>query len=117
MPVKTMDKKVKGYLLWEIQNYPQTKRRLNAVQNGVQSRHEACFSNLYLQRLEKTTMAIEKVLQKMEPFQVELLELLYWRKTHNAAGVGMQLGASERTIYRWLDQIVYDVGRELGYWM
>lgn len=115
MAVQTMDKKVKGYVLWEIQNYPETKQKLAEYQNGAS--HKVYVSSLYMRRMEQTVGAIEKVLQHIDPLQAKMVDLVYWKKTHNAAGAGLQLGASERTVYRWIDQIVYDVGRKLGYWM
>lgn len=38
MTVQTMDKKVKGYVLWEIQNYPETKQKLKEYQSGTAPR-------------------------------------------------------------------------------
>jgi len=117
MAVKTMGRKVKGYLLWEIQNYPETKQKLRKYQAEIQNHNKVYVSSLYLQRMEQTAYAIEKVLRHIEPLQIQMLDLIYWRKTHNAAGAGLQIGVSERTVYRWVDQIVYAVGRMLGYWM
>ena len=82
MTVQTRDKKVNGYVLWYIHNYPETKQKLKEYQSGTAPR--IYVNSLYMQRMEQTVGAIEKVLQHIDPLQAKMVELVYWKKTHNA---------------------------------
>ncbi len=109
--VKRLDKKVKGYILWEIQNYPASQRWLACHGNNKKS--DGAVSR-YQERRQQVADAICAALQELEPEQVEAVSLIYWKKLYNVAGAGYQIGASERTVYRWIDQVVYAVAAKMG---
>lgn len=44
--------------------------------------------------------------------RVELIEMCYWRRSHNLAGAAMKLGISERTALRWHGDFIKTVAAE-----
>ncbi len=108
---KLLDKKVKGYILWEIQNYPASQQWL--ANNNNKQRIDGT-ARKFRERRQQVVEAIDAALQEADPEQVEAVSLIYWKKLYNAAGAGFQIGASERTVYRWIDQVVYTVAAKMG---
>lgn len=46
--------------------------------------------------------------------RIEVIRLVYWRRTHNLLGAAMAVHVSERTARRWHGEFVRAVGRRLG---
>ena len=48
-------------------------------------------------------------------FKRQLVEMVYWRKTHKLIGAALEIGISERTAKRWNHQALMKVGRFYGF--
>lgn len=64
--------------------------------------------------------AIENALDrtgKMENgrLRVEVIDLVYFKKTHTLCGAAMMVNVSTRTAQRWTTAFVNEVGRESGF--
>ena len=64
--------------------------------------------------LEKITKAIETSYNRLSPEKKVVMEE-YWQGRYTPAGLVSQVGADERTIRRWKQQMVYSVAIELKY--
>ena len=131
-----MDKRLKGFILWELEHYPENKRQLERFKYDMitakdytidgQPRQtgagdptarkvEQLESSAYIRQTEQTLEAIERVLRRQPPEKRKAVELMYWRRTHTATGAGMEIGASKSTVYNWIDDIVVQTAKELGF--
>lgn len=71
---------------------------------------------------EKFLIAIEKAIEETKSLhpddygcRLAAVDLIYFKKTHKANGIKDKVHASERTIYRWLNDFVVLTGRIAGF--
>ena len=76
---------------------------------------ERLENSRYIRQAETTIEAIERVLKRLPPEKVKAIDLMYWKGTHTATGAGMEIGAHEVTVYRWVNKIVSDIAKEMGF--
>ena len=131
-----LERRVRDYILYAIENYHENKRQLEEYQRDVieskdytisgqprgtdttdstQAKAIKLQSSPWLIQTERTTRAIEKALSTVEESHRTAIKLMFWDKTHTACGAGMVVGASERTVYRWVKCIVLAIAKDLGY--
>lgn len=48
--------------------------------------------------------------------RLELIRMLYFRKSHNVEGAAMALYISEHTAINWNQKFVYSVAKKAGFW-
>lgn len=46
--------------------------------------------------------------------RMEMVRMVFWRRTHTLAGVAMQMGMSERTIQEWHRELIRSVAKKFG---
>ena len=56
-----------------------------------------------------------RAFERVDHNHYRVIDMMYWRRTHTAIGVGMVLKASKSTVYNWIDDVVMLVAKELGY--
>ena len=131
-----LNRKVKSYILYEIEMYHENKKQLaeykqdiieaspqppdgqprgNGLSNPVESKAIKIDSSAYIRRTEQTVRAIERAFERVDCNHYRAIDLMYWRKTHTAIGAAVELHAGKTTIYRWIDDVVVMVAKELGY--
>lgn len=130
-----IDKRVKGFVLWELEHYPENKRQLEQYRNDIITakdytidgqprgtdtgdptarKVEQIENSAYIRQMEQTIEAIERVLNRQPPEKIKAIDLMYWRGTHTATGAGMEIGAGKTTIYDWINNIAEQIAKELG---
>ncbi len=131
-----LNRKVKSYILYEIEMYHENKKQLeayrrdiieaspqppdgqprgNGLSNPVESKAIKIDSSAYIRRTEQTVRAIERAFERVDHNHYRVIDMMYWRRTHTAIGAGMVLKASKSTVYNWIDDVVMLVAKELGY--
>ena len=46
--------------------------------------------------------------------RMEMVRMVFWRRTHTLAGVAMQMGMSERTVRQWHRELIRSVAKKFG---
>lgn len=131
-----IDRRLKNFILFELQMYHHNKTQLeqykadiihgkdytvdtqprgSATSDQTLNKVERLCSSVYIQRTERELSVIESVLDSLDSSRYKALDMLYWRNTHTAEGVGMELHVGKSTVYNWVDSIVYLIAKELGY--
>lgn len=131
-----LERPIREYILYAIETYHENKRQLEEYRRDVieskdytidgqprgtdmtdttQAKAIKLQSSPWLIQTERTTRAIEKTLASVDESHRTAIKLMLWDKTHTACGAGMVVGASERTVYRWIKYIVIAIAKDLGY--
>lgn len=134
---RKLEKRLKGFILWELEHYPENKKQLEQYRNDlIESKDytidgqprgtdvgdptsrkvERLENSRYIRQAETTIEAIERVLKRLPPEKVKAIDLMYWKGTHTATGAGMVTMVDRATIYRWIDEIAIRIAIELGYY-
>ncbi len=73
-------------------------------------------TNRRLKQLETTIRAIETVVEELPREKVQLVELKYWQRPRllTDAGIGQEIGCSDKTVRRWTDSIIQAIAVEMG---
>lgn len=72
-------------------------------------------SSAYVRHTEVKVEAIERVIKTLDASTLRLIELVYWRKTHNVEGAGMVVGLSKSGAYKRLNKVLTAIASSLGY--
>lgn len=126
----------KNYVEWTLQHYREDKRQLeehkqdmmpsttqNYIADVVQSSNisnttEAIGIKLvttpYIITTERNIRAIERVLERCDNKDKELIDLVYWRQTYTTEGAAIKLDIPRRTAYRKINNILCWVALEMG---
>ena len=131
-----LERRVRDYILYAIENYHENKRqleeyRLDVIESkdytidgqprgtdttdSTQAKAIKLQSSPWLIQTERTTRAIEKELKCLPQFKIKVIELVLWRKTHTATGAAICVDAHPSTVYRWINEIVRSIAKNLGY--
>lgn len=74
---------------------------------------EAPATDLERREREAVRRAVDETFRtKSGRLRVELIEMVYWRKTDKLYGAAMKLGISERTALRWHGEFIKTVAAE-----
>lgn len=127
---------VKRIAEWQLEQYPEDQKELAAVKHdmihlrtqtfdGIRGRNRntrptednaiRILSAPYLMRLENGVAACDKVLSMLDPVDIELIRLLFWEKSKNATGAGMEIYLQKSSVYQRLNKILGCLAVELGY--
>lgn len=70
-------------------------------------------AELERRELEAVSRAVDETFRTRDgKSRIELIEMCYWRRSHNIAGAAMELGVSERTALRWHGEFIKTVAAE-----
>lgn len=115
----------------EKQNYEREKRELisTPIQHygGLQTRSRTptrttenhaldIITAPYLRRMEVGINAVERTLQECDQTDRELVDLVYFKKTHSIEGAGVATHLSKSAAYKRINAILACVAYELGYY-
>jgi RinA family phage transcriptional activator len=92
----------------------QTRVQSNRLSDPTADRATRLVMDKRLRRLEEVRNAIDRVYQNLDPDRKRLVEMKYWEKRLTHTGIAEDLHISERTFYRWKDDVVKAVALELG---
>ena len=129
-----IDKKVYKYIDYELQHFEENKKKLeelrldiidsspepsdgqpkgNSTGNPTEQKGMKLVSSTALLKIESTIKVIDKVYNQLND---EYKLFFNWNYKENAGIVRtcQEVNISEKTYYRWRDEIVYVVGREMG---
>ena len=133
----TLTTRIRGYVEWEIEHYHDNKKQLEEYREQVMpscttNYSEAQSSNRsettdttakaaiklatapYIKTLEVSTKAVEKTLERCDKTDLELIDLVYWKRTHTITGAGAKVGLSVAQAYRRINNILVSVAMEMG---
>jgi len=128
---------VKSYVEWQLEHYHEDKRQLEQYRldlmpsatsnynfngggrssepgNPTERAAIRMLTNPYILNTMRCIEAIEKTLDQCDDTDKKLIELIYWRKTHTAAGEGMVSHLSQTGVYTRLNRIHYLIALEFG---
>ena len=71
-------------------------------------------SDRYINETQRNIDAIDHVLDRLEPIDRKLVDLVYWKGTHTKEGAALALNMSRRTGYRHINAILQAIALELG---
>lgn len=129
-----IDKKVYKYIDYELQHYKENKKELerlreeilekgtspadgqprgNAVGKPTEQKAMKLVSSTAILRIEKNLNAIDRVYNTLNPDYQRFFEWNYLKQA-GIVKTCKETGIEERTYYRWKDNIIYNVGMELG---
>lgn len=72
------------------------------------------LTNRRIRKMEETTGAIDRVLNRLPPEKRALVKVKYWDGRYSNLGVADQIHISRATFFRWRDEIVFAVAVEMG---
>lgn len=127
---------IKSYIEWRLEHYHEDRRQLaearlelmpsntpkyssdisGAGGNGRPSEVVAMkiVDDRYINETQRNIDAIEHVLDRLEPIDRSLVDLVYWKGTHTKEGAALALNMSRRTGYRHINAILQAIALELG---
>ena len=134
----SLNGKIKDFVEWQLSHYQDDKRELEqrktdlipsptagysltaGVSGGTVHRSTedvtlSIESNQYVRQLTQSCDAIDKVLERLPPEDIKLIELVYWKHEFTPEGAGAKLHMSRRTAYRHVNNILTAVALEIGY--
>lgn len=132
--------KWKSYVKEEIKNYCKNKAEIKEIEqsavyksvnrdgqpNGSGTSDRTCQSALILagdERLERLRKAVEAVeyaiyiteRSKKGKAKMDIVKMVYLKKTHTLYGAAMEVITSERQAKRWNSEFIEMVGKKMGF--
>jgi RinA family phage transcriptional activator len=127
----------KAYIEFELRHFEQTKRdweqlqdqivtgsdytisdmpRGTDVSDSTQAKAMRLCTNARLMQMERTVRAIERILTGLPEEKYKLIEMRYWTspRTLTDDGIALEIYCNKRTMYRWIDEIMFAIAAELG---
>lgn len=127
---------VKGFVEWQLEHYREDKRELEEYKRDAIPSATPAYSlvggcshgvsrttedvavrietNVYVERLERSCKAIERVLSHLCETDMKLIDLVYWKRSHTIEGAGIAVGLSKSVTYRHVNAILGLVAKEMG---
>jgi len=126
---------IKGYVEWQLEHYREDRRELEEYKRdaipsatpGYSLAPGGCSTsrttediavrietNVYVEQLERSCKAIERVLSHLCETDMKLIDLAYWKRSHTVEGAGMAIGLSRAGTYRHVNSILGLVAKEMG---
>ena len=131
-------REIKAYIEAELKDYNDTLRAIGedrhelllasasqdniggtsyTISNPTQARAIQLMTNKRIRRMESTCKAIETVINALPEEKYRLVELRYWTKPQllTDEGIARELCCDRRTIYKWMDGIIFALAAEMGF--
>ena len=130
--------KIKGYVEWQLEHYHEDKWQLaeyrkemipnatpsysltGGVQGGqVSNQTESAGIRLttspYILATERSIKAIDCVLIKCDKTDIQLIDLVYWKRSYSVTGAAMVVYLSPAAAYVRINKLLTAIALELGY--
>lgn len=133
-----LDKPVRQIAEWQLANYPKDKRTLERekyemIQTPIQTyggkvstqQHIArpteqtairILSAPYIRRMESNVDACDRVLRMLDPVDLRIIELLYWKTGESFISVCMKTNIEKSALYQRLNKILGSIAAGMGYY-
>lgn len=69
----------------------------------------------YLREAEKTVRVFHNVLDNLNETDLKLIDLVYWKKTHNKEGAALACNMSKTAAYNKINNILFKLALDMGY--
>ena len=122
---KTLDRRIIAFVEYQLENYHRSteieeqRRHLialtKATPNPVDAAALAIVNDTFLSYTDISRRTIAYVLNCLDPIDTQLINLLYFKRSHTVTGAGMEVGLSKTQAYRHRNAIIYRLAVELGY--
>ena len=104
----------KSFVAWQLVDYPKDKRTLEDLQNGGAKAGLMRISTPYIQRITLGVEAIEKAFSRFDATDMQLIELLYWKKGYTVEEAGKAVYLQRSAAYNRLNIILGSIAYEMG---
>lgn len=127
--------RIKLYTEWVLEHYNENRAELNEQKkammptlvpaySGMPSSHDVSrqteqiaikmSTSAYIQNLELCVNAVERMLSHCDETDIRLIQLVYWRRSHNVVGAGMSVGLSKTAAYKRINALLTALAAEIG---
>lgn len=128
---------IKATVEWQLQYYREDKRNLEQYkealipsatpaysleQGGSKEAHRTTeditmkiIASPYIRRLEMSCEAIRRALDGCDSIDLQLIELVYWRREYTVEGASMAINIGKSSAYQRINKILGRIAYELGY--
>lgn len=128
---------IKATVEWQLQYYKEDRRQLEEYKadlipsatpaytfdkGGSNEAHRSTediamkiISSPYVRRLEISCEAIRRALDSCDSIDLQLIELVYWRKEYTVEGASMAINIGKSSAYQRINKILGRIAYELGY--
>lgn len=72
-------------------------------------------TDAFVMEAEKTVRAYHRVLDNLEPVDKKLIDLCYWKRSHNKEGAALLCHISKTSAYDRINAILFALAKEMGY--
>lgn len=133
----SLDKRLKEFIEWELEHYPESKRQLEEYKRDMipsatpayslsagghsgESRPTEgisfkILSDQYIIHTAQSIEAIERVLSRLSAEDKKLVDLVYWKGGHSISGAALASHTSKSVAYRRINAIITALAKEMGY--
>lgn len=59
---------------------------------------------------------VDTATKRTGSLRLQMVDLVFWKRTHTLAGAAMKLNCGERTICRWHAEFIYTVAKKYGFY-
>ena len=132
-----LNPKIKGYVEWQLEHYHEDKKQLEeykasmipsatpsyspvggiqagSVSNPTEQAGIKLATNPYILATERSIRAIDRILEKCDKTDTQLIRLVYWKKSYTVEGASMVVGLSRRGAYNRINKIQCLMALEMG---
>jgi len=129
---------VKNIIEWQLEHYHEYKKQLEQYKNDMIPSPTASYSlaggtsggstsnpteniglrmatNQYILFTEQSIRAITRTLERLDKTDLDLIDLVYWKRGYNISGAGLKVGLSVSKSYQHINTILGLIALEMGY--
>jgi len=128
--------KIKGFIEWQLEHHKEQKKELESLYDDAIPSTIAQYdrdpvksgpsdptanaaiklaTNPYILALERSVKAVEATLRKCDDADMQLIELVYWKRSHTVGGAAEKVHLSKSGAYKRINRILHLISLELGY--
>ena len=114
MSEKGLTPRVRGFIEWELEHYHEERRQHTSWQ-AARGNLPPTVTTPYMEQTIRVCDAIRRVLDHHDGIDRQLVRILYWDRSHNVTGAGLEVGLSKSQAYNRVNRILKEIAQELGY--
>jgi RinA family phage transcriptional activator len=78
----------------------------------------ALVADARIERMEKITRIIERVIPRLQPEKRKMVQIMYWDRPRMLTwqGVAIKLHITKRTAFRWRREIIHAIAEQGGFY-
>ena len=98
-----------------VQSYSLTAGCSHGVSRTTENVAERIVTNQYVVQTERSCQAIERVINRLDDTDKQLVDLIYWKQSYTVEGAGMKLHLGRTSTYQHVNNILCSIALEMGY--